>query len=84
MWHFKTTQKKFLIDPYCNCIWCENLESHDMIFDQMTQHRLINLAKSDSETKSMTEGNVDDGEGEKHRARAIKVFLTCLRSRSVD
>lgn len=33
--------------------------------------------------KSTTEGNVDDGKGE-NRARAIKVFLTRLRSRSVD
>lgn len=55
-----------------------------MIFDQMTQHRAINLAKPDSETKNVTEGNVDDGEGEKHRARTVKVFLTRLRSRSVD
>lgn len=55
-----------------------------MIFDQMTQHQAINLAKPDSETKNMTEGNVDDGEGEKHRKRTVKVFLTRLRSRSVD
>lgn len=53
-----------------------------MIFDQMMQHQAINLAKSDSETKNTTEGNVDDGEGEKYRARVVKVFLTRLRFRS--